>query len=269
MLVTRSGIFDRTQFRWDIGGKEAYPAWRAIKKDSNHLRSRFGFVAGSQGPSQHHLYPGSEYQAGMHRNGVKGTLAAMVPRLGARRHPHIFGARAQKPLQRFPLTQWRSKWREIFHARTAREQKLARMTRTVKGNPASQLLEPDVPDNPTAAKPEQTEAAEQTSPSKSNHEETEEDDTPPEERQTHRQFLVIMPQDPPVLDKLDKHETNLAGKSLLPNIQPVDWPSVETIAASQLRYLTARTRRRLQKLETAVPNTYVYLNDEAKIVIPT
>ena len=81
--------------------------------------------------------------------------------------------------------------------------------------------------------------------------------------------MVIMPQDPPVLDKLDKHETNLVGKSLLPNIQPVDWPSVETITASQLRHLTARTRRRLQKLETAVPNTYVYLNDEAKIVIPT
>ena len=45
MLVTRSGIFDRTQFRWDIGSKEAYPAWRAIKKDSNYLRSQFGFVA--------------------------------------------------------------------------------------------------------------------------------------------------------------------------------------------------------------------------------
>ena len=45
MLVTRSGIYDRTQYRWDIGSKEAYPPWRAIKKDSNLLRSRFGFVA--------------------------------------------------------------------------------------------------------------------------------------------------------------------------------------------------------------------------------
>ena len=80
--------------------------------------------------------------------------------------------------------------------------------------------------------------------------------------------MVIVPQDPPEMDKLDKNEMNLAGKSLLPNIQPVDWPSVETIAASQLRHLTARTRRRLQKMETAVPDTYVYLNDEAKIVIP-
>ena len=27
MLMTRSGIFDRTQFNWDIGSKEAYPPW--------------------------------------------------------------------------------------------------------------------------------------------------------------------------------------------------------------------------------------------------
>ena len=45
MLVTCSGIFDRTQFRWDIGSKEAYPPWRAIKKDRNFLRSKFGFIA--------------------------------------------------------------------------------------------------------------------------------------------------------------------------------------------------------------------------------
>ena len=31
-LVTRSGVFDRTQFRWDIGSKAAYPAWRATSQ---------------------------------------------------------------------------------------------------------------------------------------------------------------------------------------------------------------------------------------------
>ena len=34
MLVTKSGIYDRTQYRWDICSKEGYPPWRAIKKES-------------------------------------------------------------------------------------------------------------------------------------------------------------------------------------------------------------------------------------------
>ena len=69
----------------------------------------------------------------------------------------------------------------------------------------------------------------------------------------NRQFLVIVPQDPPTDDKLDKHEVNMAGKSLLPNIMPADWPSVETIANSQRQHLNAATRGRLQRLETANP----------------
>ena len=54
----------------------------------------------------------------------------------------------------------------------------------------------------------------------------------------NRQFLVIVPQDPPLDDNLNMHERNLAGKSLLPNIMPVDWPSVQNIADSQEQHLT-------------------------------
>lgn len=69
-------------------------------------------------------------------------------------------------------------------------------------------------------------------------------------------------------DELEMHERNLAEKSLLPNITPMDWPSVETIARSQETHLTRRTRRRLHRIETVVPGTHVYVNAEQKIVIP-
>ena len=45
ILVTRSGIFKNAETRWDIGCKEAYPPWRAIKKDAQFLHGKFGFVA--------------------------------------------------------------------------------------------------------------------------------------------------------------------------------------------------------------------------------
>ena len=45
ILVTRSGIFKNAELRWGIGCKEAYPPWRAVKKDPQFLRGKFGFIA--------------------------------------------------------------------------------------------------------------------------------------------------------------------------------------------------------------------------------
>ena len=255
MLVTRSGIFDRTQYNWDIGSKEDYPPWRAIKKDGNMLRSRFGFIA-----------------AGDHRNITYIQVASL--------RPACIGTASKERMQRWCLD-WAHEDFKIysvpgdqnlfneFHTRSGApegaefytlqqhaeqvEAKLAKMKRSVEGNPASQVLEPegasDKSGNGDGGKPKNQDTDEQ--------------------KHVHRQFLVITPQNPPVQDALDKHEHNLAGKSLLPDIQPMDWPSVEAIAASQRRHLTARTRRRLNRMESAVPNVHVYLNQEGKIVIPT
>ena len=48
----------------------------------------------------------------------------------------------------------------------------------------------------------------------------------------------------------------------------MDWPSLATIAQSQSTHLTRRTRRRLNRIKTATPGVYVYVNAEQKIVIP-
>ena len=59
MLVTRSGIFDRTQFKWDIGSKEAYPPWRAIKKRQAFLAQQVWFRR-SGGPPKYHVHPSGQ-----------------------------------------------------------------------------------------------------------------------------------------------------------------------------------------------------------------
>ena len=126
------------------------------------------------------------------------------------------------------------------HARYV-EQKLNAMKRSVTGNPASEPL----------------------------HEVQAQEEVPHVDAPViNRQCLVIVLQDPPEDQQLQKHDVNLAGKSLLPNIMPQDWPSVQTIAASQQRHLSRRTRRRMQRMETAVPDVSVYLNSEGKILIP-
>ena len=45
ILVTRSGLFKGAQMRWHIGCKEAYPAWRATRKDAHFLHGKFPWIA--------------------------------------------------------------------------------------------------------------------------------------------------------------------------------------------------------------------------------
>ena len=152
MLVTRSGIFDRTQFRWDIGSKEAYPPLRAIKKDRHFLRSRFGFIA-----------------AGDHRNITYIQVA--------KQRPASIGTASRERMQRWCMD-WAHEDFKIYsvpgsqnlfndfhsaptgcefytlqqHAENV-ESKLAAMHATVEGNPATLPLE-TMTTKPVATTPE-------------------------------------------------------------------------------------------------------------------
>lgn len=123
------------------------------------------------------------------------------------------------------------------------ERKLNAMKRTVNGNPPSEPLhEVDV---------------------------AEEEVDHIEPLVINRQILVIIPQDPPVEQKLQKHEANMAGKSLLLDIHS-NTMRLSSSSNYQRRHFTRWTRRRMQRMETetAIPDVHVYLNKERKIVIP-
>jgi hypothetical protein len=68
--------------------------------------------------------------------------------------------------------------------------------------------------------------------------------------------------------ELQQFDRNLAGEKLLPELDPDDWPTAADIAASQRRYLTRRTRRALQEVDTPDPDTKFWINQDRKIVIP-
>ena len=81
-----------------------------------------------------------------------------------------------------------------------------------KGNPAVQLLKTMIHQTTTPSR----ETGEETTTSIPELE-------PPVtqfKQPVNRQFLVVVPQDPPVSDELNKHEHNLAGKSILPKHHP-------------------------------------------------
>ena len=82
-----------------------------------------------------------------------------------------------------------------------------------------------------------------------------EDAHPGEAEPTHVvcQHLLITEPMPVPTGELQKHEHNLAGKSLLQHLAPNDWPSVQQIARAQADIPEA-VRRTLRKVDTAVPD---------------
>ena len=82
-----------------------------------------------------------------------------------------------------------------------------------------------------------------------------------------QQHLLITEPMPVPSDALQKHECNMTGESLLPNLKPHDWPSVQQIAQAQST-MPAAARRTMRSVETAVPDVSLLTNADGKIVIP-
>ncbi len=82
-----------------------------------------------------------------------------------------------------------------------------------------------------------------------------------------KQFLVIPRWEPPVVAELDKWDRNLAGKSLLPDMDPFDWPDASEIEAAQ-RALPQEVRNRLHQVESCQPGVTLLRNADNQIVLP-
>ena len=66
----------------------------------------------------------------------------------------------------------------------------------------------------------------------------------------NRQHLIIAPVVPADSTQLQKHEHNLAGVSLLPELSPFDWPTPTEVAASQQQHLTQEQKNSLQLVDS-------------------
>ena len=84
---------------------------------------------------------------------------------------------------------------------------------------------------------------------------------------TVQQHLLITEPMPEPSDRLESAERNMAGQSLLPNLQPYDWPSVQRIAEAQSR-LDANTQATLRGVETATPDVSLMVDADGLIVLP-
>lgn len=81
------------------------------------------------------------------------------------------------------------------------------------------------------------------------------------------QHLLITELMPETSDKLESTERNLAGQSLLPNLRPYDWPSVQRIAEAQA-LIHEQARGALRSVETASAGVSLLVNAEGLIVLP-
>jgi len=269
MLVTRSGIFDRTQFRWDIGSKEAYPAWRAVKFDGGWLRSPLGFVAGGdhanitfiQVPGNRPASIGTPAQARLrhwcldwaHEN----FRIYSMP--GEDNLFNDFHTRGGAP-RRTPFLSLQE------HARRLDERLTALRNPPAAGNPATWDLSHLPCKDQTSADQSPAEAGESGSPGKAGQ------TTPPptegQPQQVWRQHLVIVPPAPADTDELQRHEHNLAGVSLLPELEPDDWPSPQEISASQRQNLPQAALNSLTLRDSGEPGVRLFVDGGGKIVIP-
>ena len=82
-----------------------------------------------------------------------------------------------------------------------------------------------------------------------------------------RSHLVIHRWEPGTSDELDQWDRNLAGKSLLPGLDPFDWPGAQEIAAAQ-QQLPAAAKARMTTKETSEPGVSLFVNGDGKIVLP-
>ena len=82
-----------------------------------------------------------------------------------------------------------------------------------------------------------------------------------------RQHLVLPRQEPASTEDLDQWDRNLAGKSLLPEVQPFDWPKPAEFAEAQTQ-LAPELARVLRRVDSSEPGVSLLLDSDGKIVLP-
>ena len=273
ILVTRSGLFKGSQLSWHPGCKEAYPPARANEVDSQFLQGKHPFLA-----------------AGDHRN-----ITYIMNRL---HRPKILKKTSHDRLDRQCL-----KWRHTdfqmyhvpgvmnlfndFHSRAGApnsepfftladhaaklEEKLATLQEEAGEGQSRAPVKPERSPSTASAAGADAHAREEACEGHSGAP-SEAAGAPSTAPTSHasahvRQHLLITEPMPQPTDRLDKHEKNLAGESLLPYLPPHDWPDVASIKASQ-QHIPERARRTLRSVDTAEPGIAVLTNADGKIVLP-
>lgn len=81
-----------------------------------------------------------------------------------------------------------------------------------------------------------------------------------------RQHLVMQRWQPEVSDELDMFDRNLAGKRLLPHLDPFDWTDAEEIARAQVG-IPDPLKEVLRQVDSTVPEVKLWVDGDGKIVL--
>ena len=258
ILVTRSGLFKGSQLRWHIGCKEAYPAWRATQKDAQFLHGKFPWIA-----------------AGDHRNITyvqrRQKRPANLNRASRDRLNHWCQDWAHEDFQIYIIPGKMNVYND-FHSRGGApdakpfytlkeheerlEAKLLALEEASKGAADSAGVHKESDAEGTGQV--STGTAQRTSP------QTTASAAPV---QHVRQHLVMQRWQPEVPEELDMFDKNLAGKRLLPHLDPFDWPGAEEIARAQAN-IPDELRAVLRQVDSAVSGVKLWVDGEGKIVLP-
>ena len=262
ILVTRSGLFKGAQMRWHIGCKEAYPAWRATRKDAHFLHGKFPWIA-----------------AGDHRNITYVQRRSKRPpnlgRASQDRLNHWCQDWAHENFQIYTIPGKMNLYND-FHSREGApgaepfftlkqheqrlEAKLQRLEKLAAGTEGeadakseSDDVDSEVEVSGTAPVPADAASGAAQEGGRAGVK--------------VRQHLVLPRWEPAVSDELDLFDRNLAGKSLLPHLDQFDWPGAREIAQAQ-QDIPDQLKAVLTEKDSAVPGVKLWVDRDGKIVLP-
>ena len=236
ILVTRSGLFKGRQLDWHAGCKEGFPPTRAIEVDAQYLAGRFPFIA-----------------AGDHEN--------ITYIMNKDKRPQVLKRTSIDRLNRWCL-KWAHQNFQIYHVPGVMNTFNDFHTRN--GAPdAGPFFTLKDHERQILDKLEKMKTV------------AEGDDPVDEEHACEldacvahvKQNLLITEPMPIATTDMGPTEVNLAGQSLLPNLDPFNWPGPKQIAEDQ-KQIPAQARATLRSVDTAIPDVALLTNNDGKIVLP-
>ena len=303
MLVTRSGLFKGAQLSWHAGCKEAWPPHRALVRDYQFLVGKHPFIAAGDHRNITYIMNKKHRPQILrktahdrldrmclkwtHENfqiytvpGVQSTFNDFHSRDGAPDDEPFYtlAEHAERILAKEQALDKLAGDAEGEKSEVSRnEDKRVTATHDTEGVVHDNHIEETGSENGTVSTED---GADKYGATNKSDNETPDDDvnaaagaTGDDSNKTTtpvhvvQQHLLITEPMPVPSDMLQKHECNMAGESLLPNLKPHDWPSVQQIAQAQVT-MPAAARQTMRSVETAVPGVSLLTNADGKIVIP-